>query len=674
MIEATKPIENQGFSEDVNFELDDVISELSDVSEHSDQSTDDLIGQEHWDVSSDEFEIDLEIVNEHQTVRHSSGTNDVLRISLILLMLWSSFYGISATALNHLIKLMQHILTCIASNLSTATTLVTSFPKSLYMTKKYLGFSNDVFDKYVVCEKCGSLYTFNECLLTTATGFKQKQCNHIAYRNHPRQSHRNPCAVNLMKEIALKDKIKYCPRKTYCYHPLKSSLLNILQRKGYLSLCEQWRTREIADGVLADIYDGHVWKEFMTYRGRPFLSQSYNLAVMLNCDWFQPFEHSCYSVGVLYLVILNLPRSMRFKPENIIITGIIPGPKEPNQKEMNSYLRPLVKELNSLWTDGFLITHDSKEINIFVALIATVCDIPATGKIGGFCGHNSHLGCWKCTKFFPYSKELNRNDYTGIEIGPLRTHDKHKKNAVSTLSANTPTERKRRELECGSKFTEFFHLPYYDCIRYAIIDPLHNLFLGTAKRLQHHWIEIGLLDNNDLSIIQQRVDNFRVPNHVGRLPRKISSGFSNMTADEWKNWTVLYSLVALHGIIPPEHLSCWELFVLACTILCSSTISLSEINQAQQLLNEFLCSAETLYGSKFFTINTHLHLHYSNCYKDYGPCYGYWLFSFERYNGLLGKYHTNRISIEIQLMRTFVDDMYIRSIAQTDISAMPEVH
>ena len=301
--------------------------------------------------------------------------------------------------LNHLIKLVQHILSYITSNLSTATTVITSFPKSLYMTKKYLGFSNDVFDKYVICEKCGSLYTFNECLASATNDFQQKHCNHIAYRHHPRQSCRNPCAIKLMKEIALKGKIKYYPRKTYCYYPLKCSLLNILQRKGYLRLCEHWRTREMADGVLADIYDGHIWKEFMTYRGRPVLWQSFNLALMLNCDWFQPFEHSYYSVGILYLVILNLPRSMCFKPENIIITGIIPGPKEPNQKEMNSYLRPLVKELNSLWTDGFSITHNSEEINIFVALIATVCDIPATGKLGGFCGHNSHLACWKCNKF-----------------------------------------------------------------------------------------------------------------------------------------------------------------------------------------------------------------------------------------------------------------------------------
>ena len=73
----------------------------------------------------------------------------------------------------------------------------------------------------------------------------------------------------------------------------------------------------------------------------------HNIGLLLNCDWFQPYKHSQYSVGVLYLIILNLPGSIRFKPENIIIASIIPGPSEPSYNEMNSFLRPLVKELNS---------------------------------------------------------------------------------------------------------------------------------------------------------------------------------------------------------------------------------------------------------------------------------------------------------------------------------------
>ena len=82
------------------------------------------------------------------------------------------------------------------------------------------------------------------------------------------------------------------------------------------------------------------------------------------------FSQSWYTVGVICLVILNLPRSIRFRPENIMITGIIPGPKEP--KNMNFYLRPLVKELNTLWTEGFFLSIKFQRIKIRVAVLATV--------------------------------------------------------------------------------------------------------------------------------------------------------------------------------------------------------------------------------------------------------------------------------------------------------------
>jgi len=151
----------------------------------------------------------------------------------------------------------------------------------------------------------------------------------------------------------------------------------------------------VPDNTLADIYEGRIWKKFMTYEGRPFFSNPYNLGLMLNLYWFQPFDLSTYSVGVLYLVILNLPRTIRFKPENVLIAGIIPGPKEASLTEMNSYLRPFVKELKLLWSDGFTMKHKGENITIHAALLATLCDISTTAKFGGFLGHSSKHACWK---------------------------------------------------------------------------------------------------------------------------------------------------------------------------------------------------------------------------------------------------------------------------------------
>lgn len=89
------------------------------------------------------------------------------------------------------------------------------------------------------------------------------------------------------------------------------------------------------------MYDGSVWKDFSSDKYDNFLKVPGNMLLSLNTDLFQPFERTNYSVGVLYLVILNLPRDQRYKMENIIIMGVIPGPKEP-KLTMNSFIGPPV--------------------------------------------------------------------------------------------------------------------------------------------------------------------------------------------------------------------------------------------------------------------------------------------------------------------------------------------
>lgn len=61
----------------------------------------------------------------------------------------------------------------------------------------------------------------------------------------------------------------------------------------------------------------------------PFHTSDHNVGLSLNVDWFRPFKHSPYSVGVIYLSIMNLPRELRFQWENVMVYGIIPGPTEP---------------------------------------------------------------------------------------------------------------------------------------------------------------------------------------------------------------------------------------------------------------------------------------------------------------------------------------------------------
>ena len=71
-----------------------------------------------------------------------------------------------------------------------------------------------------------------------------------------------------------------------------------------------------------------------------------------------------YSIGVMYMAVNYLPRQLRYKRENIILAGIIPGPKEP-KLTLNSFLKPLVEDLKEFWS-GITIPCNNHPLKIYL--------------------------------------------------------------------------------------------------------------------------------------------------------------------------------------------------------------------------------------------------------------------------------------------------------------------
>ena len=326
--------------------------------------------------------------------------------------------------------------------------------------------------------------------------------------------------------------------------------------------------------VLFDIYDGKIWEEFQTVHGKAFLSLPNNLAVGLGCDWFQPYKHVTYSVGVLYLVIFNLPREDRFKMQNIILLGIIPGPSEP-KKGINSYLGPFVDDLLKFW-DGVNVWHDQSHmfITIRIALICVMCDIPACRKVCGFAGHSACRGCSKCMKEFPSGVFQNKMDHSGYDqdTWDLRSNSDYKIQSEQYLQAATKIAKKNIVTQFGVRYSVLVKLPYFDIIRMHVVYPMHNFLLGTTKHMMHVWTEMNIISKADLDTIANTALKMNVPRCVGQLPNKIASSFSGFTEDQWRNWITIYSSVCLKDVLPRNHYQCWLLYVQACKILLSPSI------------------------------------------------------------------------------------------------------
>ena len=156
------------------------------------------------------------------------------------------------------------------------------------------------------------------------------------------------------------------------------------------------------------------------------------------------------------------------------------------------------------------------------------------------------------------------------------------------------------------------------------------------------------------------VDGCKAPSNIGRLPFKIAKSFSGFTAEQWKSWVIVFSPFALFSRLPADHYKCWLNFVQACKLLSQPIIKIADVGRADSLLLQFCRQVERIYGTRRITPNMHMHSHLADCILDYGPVYSFWLFSFERYNGILGAYSTNNKSVELQLIRKFLRDQLLR--------------
>ena len=158
--------------------------------------------------------------------------------------------------------------------------------------------------------------------------------------------------------------------------------------------------------------------------------------------------------------------------------------------------------------------------------------------------------------------------------------------------------------------------------------------MGSAKHvMQNVWLNVEqpLLADGQLKEIHRKVDEVRFPSTLGWLPNKIAESFKGFTADQWKTWTLVIFIYALKDVLPDAHLEVWGFFVLACQLLCSPYITVSQAAKANLLLKSFCRQFEGLYGAKLVTPNMHMHTHLREFILDFGPVYAFRLFSFERY-------------------------------------------
>ncbi|OAD74328.1 hypothetical protein PHYBLDRAFT_144775 [Phycomyces blakesleeanus NRRL 1555(-)] len=350
------------------------------------------------------------------------------------------------------------------------------------------------------------------------------------------------------------------------------------------------------------------WNSLKDSNGLPFVNHECSIMLTMNIDWFQPFNGVTYSCGAIYLCINNLPRLERYKKENVVLIGLMPGPKEAKS------MMPTIQ-----CPSGALVR---------AALLLVVYDIFAVCKTCGFTSHSSTCACNKCNQQFPCLPDSNAVNYSGFVFSEWVPCT----DAELWRMASSDAQRKRLEKE-NDRFS-------------------------------------GLITDAHLAEIQLDADKLVLPEDYTPLGTKIRRGFPFMKADKWKllfsvhdsdyisyddiliiwdiskSWCLVYSPVLLRGRLPEAHLGNWTTFVNACQYLSMPSISMAHLDEAHQYLEAFCRECEKLYKALFLLPNMHLHLHL-----------------FERCNDILKNYAKNRKDgFEGTYMKKYLEEAYQRDL------------
>jgi len=248
---------------------------------------------------------------DHFTVLHSTMAQMYTRSMVKFLMIMQAVFRLPDSAVGYILKFLKSLFSILGEHNGLINEISKEIPTSMYNLKKLSPIPT--FTRFVVCRTCSSIYTRSQCTEKSFGEIHPKDCSFQPYPNHPHASRRLPCGTALLKTVELSNKKKYLyPHLMYCYLSLEASLQILLDKPDFYDDCDHWRHRALSEGELSDVYDGKMWQDFLNYDNAPFLSEAGNLGLLLNFDFFQPYDHISYSLGALYISILNLPRKTRY--------------------------------------------------------------------------------------------------------------------------------------------------------------------------------------------------------------------------------------------------------------------------------------------------------------------------------------------------------------------------
>ena len=229
---------------------------------------------------------------------------------------------------------------------------------------------------------------------------------------------------------------------------------------------------ELYDGAIHDIWSAVILRP-LTSKGQFLYTE--HLALSINTDGVPLFKSSSTSFSPVYLIVHNLPPSIRRNEENIVLCAVWCGPSKP---EMSLLLELLTKMLEELRTVGIQMTTPGTKV-VRGKLMFNVFDMPAKAATLTMKQFNGEYGCPTCLHPGKRLQNGARVYLPADNIEP-RTHQ--------TVVENGQLATQRNEAVCGVKGTTLLAREI-DLVKGVPVDYMHAVLEGMTRWLLHAWFD-----------------------------------------------------------------------------------------------------------------------------------------------------------------------------------------
>lgn len=474
------------------------------------------------------------------------------------------------------------------------------------------------------------------------------------------------------------------PRRTFLYIPLIPRLVNMYRDKETARLLRYRAHRRHRPGAYADIFDGQLYRDLLGKRVRingetlddTYFSSPTDVALGLSTDGFGPFKSRSHQCWPLVLFNYNLNPKIRTRLENLLCVGVIPGPNTP--KELDSFLEPLISELESLGHG--VAAFDGEEMRPFCLrahLIACFGDMPAVAKLMCMKGHNGKHPCRACKVvgirygthyYIPLARPFAQahegpRTYDPYNL-PMRTHQEFLRDAIHVEEAQSRNASDTRGRDTGinglSTLAQLSSLTFPGSFPH---DFMHLMFENVIKTLLDLWtrsrdyekfgsgVEGYLIDGTVWAAIGAACSKSgdTIPSSFGGRVPNIQKKRSELTSESILIFaTLLAPGLLLHKFTNDAYYRHFIELVKLINQCIGIELTTQDVQYIREGFAKWVKKYEDLYYMKtqdrlrVCTSPIHALLHVADDIERMGPVWAYWAFAMERYCGFLARSNKSR--------------------------------